>query len=504
MSIQVLGLSPTDKVPGVYPEGRFGTKGVNAASIPKYLLIVGQKISAGSATEDTEIFTINTPADAKTKFGKGSVGALMGALKEQYPDVNMKGIALPADPGSGAAATMTITYVGNVGTAGKWKYRLNGKLYEVTVAAGSTPTQSAVAAKAIFNQDQDCPFSADNSSGVLTLTCKTLGDVGNLFVLHELKDEVPTTQTSTIAGGTALSNGGVPGVNGAGTVSVANAILAIGSGHFDRIVSQPSDATNGGRWKTLLAAQELPVANNRMQVIACTNGTGSAANTLASASYNEERCQLVHMKYGEAHPAMMAAELACMRLSREQIDPGASMDDLTFKVCIGHQFVADIPDHATQVTALDNGVTEVSTKNGKAYVVRSITTKCLDGATPFYATLDTSEVTCTDFVIDSLVLHWLGKIKPGNPRVAADLPNGDLRKQGIATPGLVKREFLGVMKRLEQGDTELLPAGLPICVDVAASDINAEFDGTANRILIEVNVHVAKQNHQLGLVVNQG
>ena len=95
------------RVPGAYIEIDGSMAGLNSGAQPN-MLLVGQKLAAGSAVANT-IVLANGLADVVAKAGAGSMLAQMAARFYAINPAMMLYLLPMADNGAGAAATATLT-----------------------------------------------------------------------------------------------------------------------------------------------------------------------------------------------------------------------------------------------------------------------------------------------------------------------------------------------------------------------------------------------------------
>lgn len=494
MAIVIQGFSSTEKVPGFYGETVFHAGALTAASIPLILLLCGLKTDSGTMTVDEDVVDIFSADDADTYAGAGSELALMC-----YGALNVSGVKIkacsPAIPGSPTQATATITIAGSWTAAGQYLYRIGG--VTITGAYLSSDDATAVATKiaAAVNANTRCGASATSSLGVVTLTWKTKTVRGNIAVLAQDKTDLASGMTSTLAGGTALTGGYVPFSSGAGADDVTNILGVIYSARYDRIAHAQIDTTNLGKWKTQLDSKAGPNEGRMEMSIFATNGTLSAAASLAGTTCNEPRMQCLHLLNGESYPPIIAATFAALRTQYEQDNRNASFDGVTIPGIAPQVQIADRPSHSVQSTALDEGVTELTTdSSGNVVVVRSITTYTLNGSTPDYRTLDTAQVVVPDYVRDYDKLVWLTQFVVANPYVRDDPgANEPEPKAGVATP---KRWT----QQLGKNTADLVALNyLSSAVDPPVSEFNA----AAGRIMSIHPVVPLPQQHSIGVSVRQ-
>lgn len=493
MAIQIVGFSPTNKLPGFFAETVYGSGAVSVADIPLLMLAVGMKTSAGSATANTDVLDTLSVDEADSLWGAGSQLSRMCYLALLEPGIKLKGAAV-AEPG-GAAGTATVTIAGSWTTTGDLFYYIDGVEVPVGITAAMTSvTLVAAAIKAAINANPRLPVTADNVAGLLTITRKNLGASGNDGALFQDVTKRPSGMTSTLAGGTAMAGGGFHFTGGSGTESATTLLTTLFPDWFDRIAVAANDATSAAAWE-LHVNNAAGVLEGRLQhLVFGHNGTLSAAITLAQTTLNAQRAQLVWYIDSETQPSEISARFCARRTAVEQVDPCAAYDGFVMTGVAPQRSRTVWPTTATLISALDSGVTPMATsRTGDAYIVRSITTKSLTGANPDYSCLDTSTAIMPDYIRRALQLEYETNVKPENPRVADD-PAADAKERpaGVLTPA----RWNDVVKRV-LADAE----AATFLVDTALNPPRAEYNKTAKRIMGIVPVKDAPNNHSIGISV---
>ena len=505
------GFSSSDGVPGAYGVVKYNAGAQSASSIPLTCLCVGLG-SGGTATPDSSIVQVASGSDADTAFGVGTQLARQCRAALAVPGVTVYGMPVAA-AGGAAAAYITLTLVAGQAIGGTYFFWIAGQAMQITIDAADTATTAAVKVKNAINQYLPAlPVTATNVAGVLTITAVSPGTCSNSLIFWHDKSQIPSGFTATVTNaGTQVTGGGYPfnGTGaGTGTESVANVLAILLSQHYDRIAIGQVDSTNLGLWRTQLDAQAGVLNGNIQFAVAASNGTFAAAQSLAQTTLNDELFQFAHLLNSETPPAELAAVIAAVRTSAEQSDPDAHYDygnNCPHSALPGiapQRMQADIPTHATLVSAINNSVTEcTTTPDGRVVMVRSVTTKSLVGSTPNFATRDTGQAVVPAWILKDLELIWTSSFAPNNPRVMADPgPNDPSPAPGIAYPLLWNGVVTAKMRDYEQGKLGTTQIA-PIIVNVSANLPASSFDSTAARIMTVAPTQVAASQHQIGITV---
>lgn len=496
MTITIAGFSSATKRPGFYGQVNFGAGPVSIGSIPLICLLVGLKDSSGTMTADTDVLDVPDTTTLDGYAGAGSELARMGYVALKVPGVKIK-IASPTG-GGGASATATVTIGGTWSVAGTLTIRIGGKAVSCAVGASDTTDAVGTALANAINADTTLPVTAADLTSVVTLTVKQAGIRGNQYILFKDLTLAPSGLTATLAGGSSVTGGGVFLHNGTVSETMTTMLATLFPAHYNRIAIAQNDATSLAAWKTQFDDKAAAAEGHREQGIFATNSTLAAAATLSQTTLNSARFQQCWLLNSESHPSEIAAAMAALRTQSEQTDPDAGYDGAVLAGIAPQSQSGDFASAATQETALGEGVTPLVTNtDGTVSVVRAITTRSLNGSNPDYRTLDTSQCTVPDYVLDLLDLEWTTSFAVSNTKVADDPATGEKpRPAGVATPTLWNKRVAVLLSQLEdQG----------ILTETALNPPSSYFDdtGATPHIMTSVPVIPCPQNHQVGVLVSQ-
>src|SRR5262245_21416180 len=149
------------------------------ASLCRPLYIAAQLDGAeGVPGEAYVIYSVN---EARSKFGAGSIAALMAQQHfDCCPELPL--YIAPVNAAAGVAAINTLTITGPATDNGALSVAILDKVYAVGVITGATADSMATALAADMNADADLPYAVTAAAGVVTLTAKNKGVDGNWFV----------------------------------------------------------------------------------------------------------------------------------------------------------------------------------------------------------------------------------------------------------------------------------------------------------------------------------
>lgn len=165
------------------------------------LLIIAQRLAAGSVAALVPTL-VYSAAEAAAAFGNGSIAARMvaAALRaNRYLEITVIGLADPA--GANAAGTMTFT--GPATAPGTLTAYIGGDRLQIAVATGDTDAEIATALAAALTDRADLPVTAAAALGVVTITFKHKGTIGNKLDIAVAIDAAGTTAVAAaMAAGT--------------------------------------------------------------------------------------------------------------------------------------------------------------------------------------------------------------------------------------------------------------------------------------------------------------
>jgi phage tail sheath gpL-like len=221
-------------------------------------LIIGQKLAAGVAAADVPIL-VSRSDEAKTQFGIGSMLARMHEVVRLNDSMGEVWCLPVADPSGGAAATGTITITGPATAAGTLSLYIGAQRLQIAVAAADTATDVADAITAAVNADTTLPVTAANVAGVVTLTARHKGLLGN---------DIPVqVNYRGFAGGEVTPSGIsvaiVAMASGSGTPDLTSALAAMGDEEYDFIIHPFSDSSSLDALKVVMNDSSGRWAYNR-------------------------------------------------------------------------------------------------------------------------------------------------------------------------------------------------------------------------------------------------
>ncbi len=260
--------------------------------MPRRVLLLTHKVTAGTAATNALIRNISSESDAVGYFGEGSMGVLMWRAAKRAA-----GLGLPIDAivvptaGGGVAATSLITFTNsgaNLSSSGEVMLYIGGVRVSIGVSTADTNVTVAAALVAAINAIPSLPVTAVQgtlaNTNQITLTARWAGPNGNDIDVRSVyypDDRIPNGLTITIA---AMSGG-------AGNPDITAAIAAMAGYRATEIVMPFNDSTNIGLLEAELAARWL---FNNMQDAQAVTAARFADEASALTWFNSRNSEQVH------------------------------------------------------------------------------------------------------------------------------------------------------------------------------------------------------------------
>lgn len=385
------------------------------------VLIVAQRLAAGSVPALTPV-NVFSDVQAAGYFGQGSVAhRMVRALLTCYAYLDVTVVAVD-DDAAGVAAAGTVTITGPATGSGLVTLRVGADTVRIAAESGDTATEIVAALAAQVAQQPDLPVTASAAAGVLTLTAKNQGALGN---------QIPLAAVCEAAGVSAIV---AAMTNGAADPSIADALAAVWSSGHDVIVTPYNDQTSLTALRTHLDNVSGPLEQRGAVGVYATTGTLAAATTLAGL-INSGRITGGLLPGTKSLPCEVAAAYAA-RVAYEE-DPARPLNTLAL-TGIDVPAVEDRLSRTEQENALRNGVTPLEVGPGDVIqIVRAITTYTVDPqGIEDISLLDLTTIRTLDYVRYAC-----------RQRISLRFPR---EKLSARTPAKVRSELLDVLYKLEE------------------------------------------------------
>lgn len=314
------------RVPLFYAE--VSNSQANTSGFNQRTLIIGQKLSGGTATANTPVLCSSVPQAATL----GGVNSMLHLMMKEYRKGDSFGEVwlLPlSDDGSAVAATGSINFTAAPTASGTVSLYIAGTRIQTSVTSTMTAANVATAVAAAINATSNIPVSAavdESTTSKVNITALNAGAAGNdidirLNYLGVAGGEVtPTGITTSI---TAMASGAT---NPVMTTALANCADA----PFDFIVLPYNDATSLNAIGSFLNDTTGRWSWSRKiygHAFAAYNGTLGNATTLGLGR-NDQHVSIMPA-YNTPTPAMyIAAQYAAACANSLRADPARPVQTL--------------------------------------------------------------------------------------------------------------------------------------------------------------------------------
>lgn len=412
----------TIRKPGIYTE--FNMKmAVNTLPANLYkVLVIGQRIAAGTVAANTAV-DIFSDDEAAVYFGRGSIAHLTvrAAIKaNRY--LSLQAIALD-DAVAGVAASGTVTITGPATSSGALRLDVNNQAVDIAIASGDAANSIAAALNAQIALQPDLPVTATVLAGVVTLTAKNKGTLGNAIKV-----------SATLSGASGVGAAVVAMANGLNDPDITDALTAVYNAGHHILISAYNDETNLTALRTHIDAVSGPQEKRRCRAVFAHIGTYAQATTLATAINSGRMLCVLDPSANEAVYEVSAA-MAAVAASEE--DPARPLNGLALGGLVPPPMASWLSE--TQIeAALHNGVTPVRVGPGnKVQIVRAITSYLVNAnSVPDISMLDWTTIGTLDYVAMSL-----------EQRIGLRFPRD---KKSARTKARLKDEIMNVLYKLEE------------------------------------------------------
>jgi len=441
-SIILVGLSASYPIPGVYFELDFAQGPVAGSSSPRTALIIGNKTTAGSATIETVVYgptsstPVQTEADVISLFGTGSqIHRAYLRFTAINPTTQLNYICVAESGGANASTTQTIATTAT--SNGNCRVWCGQDFVDTQISLGDTASVIAANIVLSVNSQTRWPVTAAAVAGVVTYTARNAGPEGNWIRMQALITPATGTigTTTTLTTNSFLSGGTTADNN-------TNALATIKNTRYYTIVSCDSDATNLGRLVTQINSDAQPTVGIRQRGFAGSMDTVANVITLATGQ-NAARLEVIAGAACDMQPLEIAANNAALYsllesgaavgVARKNFSnfPASAADATLWQVLPGRNGIGGSPTTAQIVSMLNNGVTPIAiSTSGASYLVKRVTTHCLNGSVPDFRVRDPHKVSVCDYWGDDAVA--LTQLQFGGKDLLPDVAQGQPPPPSIA------------------------------------------------------------------------
>ncbi|MES2170556.1 MAG: phage tail protein [Actinomycetota bacterium] len=349
----------------------FATSLVNAgpAQLPYNALIIGQKLSTGTAAVDT-VVPCTSIADAITAGGRGSIlhREAIGWFASNQSTALFLGVL--ADNGAGVAPTGTIVVTGPATESRTLSLYFGAVLVSVGVTVGDASTAIATNIAAAVTANPDLPITAVAASSTITFTFRHKGEVGNAY---DIRANYNGEKTPAGVGLTITAMGGV--VAGTGNPVLTSLIAGMATQWFQIWAHPYKDATSLTAIETELLSRAGPL--RAIDGVAITSAVGSFS-TLATLGLTRNSVYSEIIAQPGANPLTppmeFAAETAALIAGAASIDPARPFNTLRYLNAVAVAAIDEFTQFPQRNLLLFDGIATSRQLTGAVMIDRAITT----------------------------------------------------------------------------------------------------------------------------------
>lgn len=431
----------TIRTPGVFSEIDNSQAVSGAQLLPYRILLLGQKLAAGSAAA-LEPVRVTNERQANELFGAGSMLAIMviaALTSNSFTELWAQPLE---DNAAGAAAAGSLTFGGAPTTSGTINVYIAGKVVQIGATSADTPASLATALAAAINANTGLPVTAavdGTTASKVNITARNKGEAGNGIDVrvNYYGESLPAGLTSTIV---ALTGG-------TGNALIAPALTALGDSWFQIIGMPFTDAANLAALELELESRFGPMREIEAHAFAAARGSHSALGTLGD-SRNSPHLTIVAASGEPMPPYAKAAETAAIAAYYASIDPARPLQTLAYAYCLAPAEPARFTQEERNLLLFDGIATTTVNASGVMQMERMVTTYKTNAA----GGNDTSYLDVETLLTLMYIRHdWRDYIKRKYPR--HKLASDGTRfgpGQAIATPNVFKAEAIAKFGEWEE------------------------------------------------------
>jgi phage tail sheath gpL-like len=455
--IPILGVGGDWRVPGPYSEIRFAQGPSGGGTGEREVVLVMPMLSTGTWTAN-KLYRINDAGEAETGAGAGSpMHRAAKKFRTHNKDAKLWGLPFAETTGgSPIAATSTVTYTTTPTAQGVATVWICGEACSFSYGTSDTVTTVAAGIKAAINGKPWLPVTADNSSGILTITAKLKGiSQGTASVpVISVRAEVYASTGISVACTGAVGTG-VIGVEGTTTeaAALATALATIANTRKHYVVSSANDATSLGHLKTHIVTKTEPRRGLRSYAIAAYPGTEANCATIANG-INYERLQIAWLENPDNDCAEIAGYVAAIRQKFEQLDASCCLAEFPVGDGLSNSFLpSDWPSDIEINDAINDGIAVIASTDHGPVLVMNVNTRSKNaaGTQDDFRAAECHRISAPDLFVDESDARWSlnfankkledDEILPtgSGPMAGKPNPNQKLRR-GVTRPSIYKND----------------------------------------------------------------
>ncbi len=405
------------------------------------LLMIGQRLTSGSVAANVPTRVLNADL-AAGYFGRGSMlhnmAKALDKVKARYGLIDVYAVALDDLP-AGVAAAGTINLTGTVTQAGILTAWIGGERVRCAASLGDSNSTLATKLAAAINANTDLAFTAVAAAGVVTVTCRHKGEIGNgteLAVNYYDEDTLPAGITAT----------GVNLASGSGNPDVGTALAAISDDWFYSIISPYTDAANLAATEASMDGRWGGMDMRTGHVFNAMSGTHAALTTFGT-SRNSPHISTWGLKGCPTWTPVMAAAFGAVCEYQGAIDPAIPLRSLEVPGVLAPRLKDRFTRNERELLLKDGISSTIANADGKVILERVITNYQRNPMGIDDESLLRLE---TKWTVD----YWRYAQRV---RIALRFPQHKLASDGtkippgakVVTPSLIRAELIALARELE-------------------------------------------------------
>ena len=448
--------------------------------MPRRLLLIGHKLTTGTQLVNT-ITPISNEAEAIERLGEGSMLLAMWRAAKANADLGLPiDIIAIAEGGSAVKATSTVT-IGTVPTtAGEVALYIGGERIAIGATPTDTVTQIATRLAAAVNANARLPVTAASALGVVTLTARHGGPIGNeidVRTLYFADDRLPAGLVATI----------VPMVGGAVSPDVSPVIAAMNMYRATEIVMPFTDSANMAILETELATRWL--ANNMQDGMAVTALRGTEATlTTWLSTRNSPHVHTITVTKDTTTPYETAAMAGAAIERNAAIDPavGPTARLLGYKgPSTGNHFTIEAINNLLNAGGSSLNIAQ----DASGSLLRMVTNYTLSpGGAPDRSMAEMCWLKTMSYYRWFIVTEFVNKYNNAGYKLAQYIKQ-PIPGQKIMTPDLGQEVMIGIYKLFQD-------AGLTQNLPYYISTLVVEIDAPNGKLKIKDEPVILTQHYQ--------
>jgi phage tail sheath gpL-like len=410
------------------------------ALLPYRVLIIGQKLAAGSAGANT-LQRVTNPDQVMALAGRGSMLHRMAMKFFANNKFTETWLGVLSDNGAGVAAVGTMTVTGPATAAGTLNLYLGGVLIQVAIAVGDAQNTIATAIGAAINANLDLPVTASVATNVVTVTFRHKGEAGNAYDMRLNYQDGEATPAGVAIAFVQLTGG-------TSNPALATLIAAMGDTWFHVIAHPYTDATSLTAIEAELSSRFGPMRMIDGVAITSASGTQGALSTIGDSRNSQHSAIVSQPGKNPLTPAMeFAAAVAGVVSFFANIDPARPLQTLPIQGVLPPAAADRFTNTERNLMLFDGIGTSKAVAGGVVQVERVVTTYQTNAA----GASDTAYLDVTTMLtLLYLRFSWRNLVLTKYPR--HKLANDGTRVgagQAIVTPKTMKAEAVGWFRQME-------------------------------------------------------